>query len=268
MKKTNLKLVATVAGLLMGAFAVSAVAQTSTWNAAPTGVTPPDCPDTNAGCIPPLNVGANDQIKLGGLTLSKLGITTENFIFLPSTPPVAGQVLKAVDSTGKITWGDASSATVEFANAFIESDSRRDKGSASGWVSPITGSYPSSNWSSTVISPVKVLYGNPSAFVRLVNTNADTESRWGTGPIGRIGSNADFTSALVGKYDGIGCATGWQKISCSGAGGVISGYRGVQILPHESACITDEFNDIAETNSDNTNTASPISTQITCMKIN
>ncbi|MEA2715675.1 MAG: hypothetical protein QOG91_703 [Candidatus Parcubacteria bacterium] len=74
-------------GLLLGAFALVAVAQGTTFVGAPG--TPPTCPDTVSGCHPPLNNDLDSQIKQGGLWLKGLSKTT-------SLPMVYGLVVENV----------------------------------------------------------------------------------------------------------------------------------------------------------------------------
>lgn len=89
------KKLAIFTGLLLGAFAISAMAN---WSAP--SFTPPDCPSTTPGCNEPVNIGSIGQIKTGNLGIGGLisigggGINT----------PVAGYVLTAIDSAGNAKW--------------------------------------------------------------------------------------------------------------------------------------------------------------------
>jgi hypothetical protein len=92
MKSTFVSRVATTAGLLLGAFALSALA--ATWTA-PTVPAPGGNPDA------PINVGSLLQNKLGWLGVK--GLVTTDLTLATGTPAV-GKVLTAIDALGNATW--------------------------------------------------------------------------------------------------------------------------------------------------------------------
>ncbi len=92
MKSSFFTKIATTAGFVLGAFALSALA--GTWTA-PTAPAPGGNPDA------PINVGSLLQNKLGWLGVKGL-VTTD--LTLATGTPVAGQVLTAIDSLGNAKW--------------------------------------------------------------------------------------------------------------------------------------------------------------------
>lgn len=103
MKKKIIPLTLVLFGFLIGASALSALAQT--WTAPSSGCTPPNCNTPT-----PLNVSATEQIKLGSLILNsttqspaEVGLTVFGKIKIPDGA-AAGKVLTSVDSSGKAEW--------------------------------------------------------------------------------------------------------------------------------------------------------------------
>jgi hypothetical protein len=90
--KSTFARVATLSGLVLGAFAMSALA--GTWTA-PTATPPAGNVDA------PVNIGAITQTKLGWLGVR--GLIATDFTLATGTP-VAGQVLTAIDSLGTAAW--------------------------------------------------------------------------------------------------------------------------------------------------------------------
>ena len=88
---TLLKRAAVIGGLILGAFAFSALAD---WSA-PLNA-PPTCPAGNAGCDAPINVGTSAQVKNGGLSVNAF-TAYANAYFAGSvgigTQPTAGNQL-------------------------------------------------------------------------------------------------------------------------------------------------------------------------------
>jgi hypothetical protein len=103
MKQTNMtfRRIAISTGLMLGAFSLSVIAQSTqgTWTAAP--VPPPDCLVTTQGCNAPINTGLTDQTKSGPLRLVDLVVSRLNAL---GDVPVAGDVLTAKDATGAVEW--------------------------------------------------------------------------------------------------------------------------------------------------------------------
>lgn len=97
MKSTFIPRVVTTIGLLLGAFALSALA--ATWTA-PTAPAPGGNPDA------PINVGNLLQNKLGWLGVK--GLVTTDFTLATGTSPRAGKVLTAIDDLGNATWATPS----------------------------------------------------------------------------------------------------------------------------------------------------------------
>jgi hypothetical protein len=110
--------IVTIAGLALGAFAISAFAQTGTWTGPPAG-TPPDCPTTTPGCNAPINSGDTLQSKIGSLkvglsasnavtgalSVGGLNVLSSTFLFKPSAAAVTpGYVLTASNSGGTVAW--------------------------------------------------------------------------------------------------------------------------------------------------------------------
>ncbi len=90
--KSTLARIATLSGLILGAFAVSAVA--ATW-------TPPPSAPPTGNPDAPVNVGSATQTKLGWLGVR--GLIATDFTLATGTP-AAGKVLTAIDSLGNATW--------------------------------------------------------------------------------------------------------------------------------------------------------------------
>lgn len=90
--KSTLARIATLSGLILGAFAVSAVA--ATW-------TPPPSAPPTGNPDAPVNVGSVTQTKLGWLGVR--GLIATDFTLATSTP-AAGKVLTAIDSLGNAAW--------------------------------------------------------------------------------------------------------------------------------------------------------------------
>jgi hypothetical protein len=87
--------VAVVIGLVLGSFALTALAQNVF--VGPPGP-PPACPAGYTGCDAPLNVSATAQSKTGLLSL-------QNFLFNPTAAAIpVGAVLSAKDATGLVEW--------------------------------------------------------------------------------------------------------------------------------------------------------------------
>ncbi len=102
MKKT-LTFASVVIGALLGASALSVLAQTSGSWTAPT-VAPP-----GGNVAAPLNIGTTLQEKLGSLLIDgNLGVLG-NLVIATGTPS-AGKVLTALNNTGLVAWGDASAS--------------------------------------------------------------------------------------------------------------------------------------------------------------
>jgi hypothetical protein len=106
MKQTNMtfRRIAISTGLMLGAFSLSVIAQSTqstqgTWTAAP--VPPPDCLVTTQGCNAPINTGLTDQTKSGPLRLVDLVVSRLNAL---GDVPVAGDVLTAKDANGTVEW--------------------------------------------------------------------------------------------------------------------------------------------------------------------
>jgi len=96
MKNTTIALrrIAITTGLLLGSFALAAMA--GSWSAP--GSTPP-----NGNVDAPINVGSSFQEKLGTLMVHGLSING-GFLFNPGGSISAGQVLTAKDSIGTVGW--------------------------------------------------------------------------------------------------------------------------------------------------------------------
>jgi hypothetical protein len=92
MKSSFISRVATIGGLALGAFALSAFA--GTW-VAPSAPAPGGNPDA------PVNVGSVTQTKLGWLGVKGLVATD---LTLATGTPAAGMVLTAIDSLGNAKW--------------------------------------------------------------------------------------------------------------------------------------------------------------------
>lgn len=90
--KSTLARIATLSGLILGAFAVSAVA--ATW-------TPPPSAPPTGNPDAPVNVGSATQTKLGWLGVR--GLIATDFTLATGTP-AAGKVLTAIDSLGNAAW--------------------------------------------------------------------------------------------------------------------------------------------------------------------
>ncbi|MEK7646328.1 MAG: hypothetical protein AAB381_01380 [Patescibacteria group bacterium] len=125
-KNFTLRKVASVVGLMGGAFALSVAAQTVPWTAAPSS--PPNC--NLPGCNAPLNTGTGAQIKQGdlsiglddtynptingGLIFTKgLLVLSDAFYFNPD-PNVTiapGSVLTTPSGDGTISWQAPAGAT-------------------------------------------------------------------------------------------------------------------------------------------------------------
>lgn len=105
--------IATVTGLALGAFAISALA--ANWTPPPEG--PPNCHDTTPGCLAPINVGSavnqmyeqtkNDWLRiLGGLNTTNLYVANEatlsNSVFIPTVN--GNKKVLTSDDTGHATW--------------------------------------------------------------------------------------------------------------------------------------------------------------------
>jgi hypothetical protein len=166
-----------------------------------------------------------------------------------------------------VGWGTATGAgTIEFAQGYVESNTYSGSAGNPSWVRAApAGASPQID---VYISPIKVLSGDSSAFVRLVNVPADSSSRWS----GATGGGAYGARTLGSVLDGIGCASGWQKVSCSGTEVAWSvtyehnnGFLGSSMpgfFPHQTACVTNSFNTQFDAN------RTPVAAGITCMKIN
>lgn len=63
----NLQKIAVITGLLLGAFAISALADWSAPGTPTSPISPPNCPTGDYGCDAPINVGAATQYKSGPL---------------------------------------------------------------------------------------------------------------------------------------------------------------------------------------------------------
>jgi hypothetical protein len=96
MKNTTIALrrIAITTGLLLGSFALAAMA--GSWSAP--GSTPP-----NGNVDAPINVGSSFQEKLGALMVHGLSING-GFMFNPGGSISAGQVLTAKDNIGTVGW--------------------------------------------------------------------------------------------------------------------------------------------------------------------
>jgi hypothetical protein len=118
MKQTNItfRRIAISTGLMLGAFSLSVIAQSTqgTWTAAP--VPPPDCPVTTQGCNAPINTGLTDQTKSGPLRLVDLVVSRLNAL---GDVPVAGDVLTAKDANGTVEWKKPSSG-FDFSGAGVQ----------------------------------------------------------------------------------------------------------------------------------------------------
>ena len=96
----NIKII--VLGLIV---AVGVSYAGAAWTPAPS--TPP-----NANADAPLNVGSNQQTKLGSLLLGGLGVGGD-FTYLPTgvSSVTPGQVLVAANASGKVAWGNPAATT-------------------------------------------------------------------------------------------------------------------------------------------------------------
>ena len=100
--KKSLTFASVVIGALLGASALSVLAQTSGSWTAPT-VAPP-----GGNVAAPLNIGTTLQEKLGSLLIDgNLGVMG-NLVIATGTPS-AGKVLTALNNTGLVTWTATSS---------------------------------------------------------------------------------------------------------------------------------------------------------------
>jgi hypothetical protein len=61
--------VAVITGLVLGAFALAALANWTSPGAPGAAITPPNCPTGDYGCDAPINVGSIDQVKDAGLSV-------------------------------------------------------------------------------------------------------------------------------------------------------------------------------------------------------
>jgi hypothetical protein len=117
MKTTStINRIATIAGLSLGAFALSVAAQTWT---APTQSAP------NGNVAAPVNIGSILQTRLGDLVINGslnvggLGILSSNYVFKPSAAAVpVGSVLAAKDTGGTVEW-KAPSGSIDFSGAGV-----------------------------------------------------------------------------------------------------------------------------------------------------
>ncbi len=77
----------------------------------PNCITDPTSVNYNEACNAPINIGLSSQAKTGDLTLVRSFVGSlkviNDFTFATGTP-TAGQVLTAVDGTGKVGWGTVS----------------------------------------------------------------------------------------------------------------------------------------------------------------
>ncbi len=95
--------IATITGLALGAFALSALA-TGTWTA-------PSAAAPNGNVDAPINVGGGTALNIYSQTKTGF-LTLANFIFNPTLAPgsvTAGSVLTAKDTSGTVGWAAPSS---------------------------------------------------------------------------------------------------------------------------------------------------------------
>jgi len=106
MNKNNLTKAAALAGVLLGAFAITALADWSN----PTS-TPPNCDTGDTSCASPINASATFQQKAGPLQING-DFSAMGKLFLASTGATAGQVLTLKDAgTGETQWTSVSGGT-------------------------------------------------------------------------------------------------------------------------------------------------------------
>jgi hypothetical protein len=142
MRSSLITRVVTLASLLVGAFAFSALA--ATWTA-PTVPAPGGNPDA------PINVGSLLQNKLGWLGVKGL-VTTD--LTLATGTPSAGMVLTALDSLGNAGWATpAASSNMRYGSATLACASYQHPtiGTVTVTFSPVLSSAPSAviitpNW--------------------------------------------------------------------------------------------------------------------------
>jgi len=211
MKKQITSLLALVISFVIGASALTALAQVSTWNPAPQSGAP------NDNVSAPINVGMSDQTKLGILRLVDLVVAKLN---VNNDVPVAGDVLTAKDASGTLEWRSPA----------VASGSCRLLISTGGFGRP--NSPLASGWS-TVPVPNECLNGTCSLFMPIYS-NATLEGGGGevtslkttvitqfssgtdvTNQWAKPGSNNDGTSCVTGKN---GTTSGCDSIILSGTG--------------------------------------------------
>lgn len=120
---STVKKVAATVGLLLGAFALSALANwTAPLSAPPNCVTDSTQPNYQDGCVTPINVGGSWQGKAGALSIGNMNQTSATLnvtgssvlqslgvtgtTILGGGGPAAGYVLKSTDSNGTTAWVD------------------------------------------------------------------------------------------------------------------------------------------------------------------
>ena len=71
-----------ILGGLILLFSSTCSVQAVAWNPAPTSPPPADCPESNPGCHPPINVSVAPQEKRSSLTLGAFKAITDFVTFL------------------------------------------------------------------------------------------------------------------------------------------------------------------------------------------
>ena len=174
-KTSTLARIATITGLALGAFALSAVA--GNWTAPST--TPPTCPSGQSGCDAPINVGASNQAKVGTLSIGtsipsawKLDVEGGGYLqalVVGTNIPKTFQYLDGNQGDNKVLTSYANG------DASWKAPSGGSTGPATGSVGGgCSGAWGSNDWSSSSFFIISDHWGNASVSnVRIPNKMID-----------------------------------------------------------------------------------------------